>query len=278
MSASNALTQRYARYPALADLFRALRLVEKQGMGVDRMYREMIALGHRPPTILEDPGPRVRVRMAGGEPVVPVMNLVGGIQPAVRRRDVRVALIVYILLHESFVVPDQLAGVLQRSVGETAEALETAAECRVGDQPLLNRFKDVWVLSRGALGLIDSVPNRATLARRGVLTYRRPESAEHVAKHWLAVHDRFTTGDHAMLTGLTQAGALRQLERLERDGLLLRGSEMGRNAHFVAGPSMIPLGRHPAVTLEGQGDQHDGHAEAGDAVEDRAEGGQQGGR
>ncbi len=36
----NVLTQRYARYPALSDLFRALRLVEKQGVGVDRMYRK----------------------------------------------------------------------------------------------------------------------------------------------------------------------------------------------------------------------------------------------
>jgi predicted HTH transcriptional regulator len=61
------LTQRFARHPALADVFRALGLVEKQGLGVDRMYREMVALGHRPPVIVEDPGPRVRTRLVGGE-------------------------------------------------------------------------------------------------------------------------------------------------------------------------------------------------------------------
>lgn len=234
----NVLTERYARYPALADLLRALRLVEKQGLGVDRMYREMIALGHRPPTLVEEPGPRVRVRLAGGQPVVPVMNLVSGIQPPVRRRDVRVALIVWTLLHEPFVKPAHLTGVLQRTAAEAAEALETTAECRIGDQPLLERFKDVWVLSKAALALVDAAPGREVLRRRGVLSYRRPDSGEDVARRWLAVHDRYTTGDHAKLTGVSQAGALKQLERLEREGLLVRGAEMGRNAHFVAGPDL----------------------------------------
>ena len=75
VTAENVLTQRHARYPALADLCRALHLVEKQGLGVDRMYRDMVVLGHRPPMIVEEPGPRVRTRLAGGPPVVPVVNL-----------------------------------------------------------------------------------------------------------------------------------------------------------------------------------------------------------
>lgn len=52
VTAANVLTQRHARYPALADLCRALHLVEKQGLGVDRMYRDMVVLGHRPPLIV----------------------------------------------------------------------------------------------------------------------------------------------------------------------------------------------------------------------------------
>ena len=41
----------------LADLFRTLGLVEKQGLGVDRMYGEMVTPGRRPPLIVEDGGP-----------------------------------------------------------------------------------------------------------------------------------------------------------------------------------------------------------------------------
>ena len=55
---SNALTARYARSPALADLFRSVRLVEKQGLGIDRMVRELVSLGHRPPRLREQSGPR----------------------------------------------------------------------------------------------------------------------------------------------------------------------------------------------------------------------------
>lgn len=238
VSSNNLLTERFARYPALADLLRAMRLVEKQGLGVDRMYRDMIALGHRPPVIVEEAGPRVRVRLKGGQPVVPVMNLVSGIQPVVRQRDVRVALIVWTLLHEPFVVADDLTDVLQRSVPEVVEALDTAADCRIGDQPLLDRYKDVWVLSSAALRVGDTPRDRSLLRRRGVLTYRRPDNGEHVARRWLAVHDRYTSSDHAALTGMSHRGALDQLTRLEEDGIIERGEAMGRNAHFVARPSL----------------------------------------
>lgn len=235
----NLLTQRYARYPALSDLFRALRLVDKQGIGVDRMYREMIALGHRPPTITEQPGPRVRTRLVGGDPVVPVMALVSAIAPEYRRRDVRVAIIVYRLLHEPFLTVEGAAEALQSSTVDAAEALELAATATVHGQPLLTVYKDVWLLSRSALGEVERAGAVAsTLHRRGLLTYRRPEPsvAVDVVRRWLASHGRITSGDYAALTGLTQPGALKALDRMARDGLLARGDPHGRNAHYVLRP------------------------------------------
>ncbi|WP_333769320.1 DUF5635 domain-containing protein [Streptomyces sp. IBSBF 2435] len=240
MNAGNVLTQRYARYPALADLFRALHLVEKQGLGVDRMYRDMVSLGHRPPVLVEEEGPRVRVRLSGGRPVLPVMNLVMRIQPSIRQRDVRVALIVYTLLREPFVTAERLTEVLQRSAEEAAEGLEAAAECLVGEEPLLAHYKDVWTLSAQAVSAVETVADRDELKRRGVLLYIKPDItiAESAARKWLSDHDRYTSGDHAWLTGLTTTGARGQLERLERDGVLVRGEGAGRNSHFVAGPSL----------------------------------------
>ena len=49
-----------------------------------------------------------------------------------------------------------------------------------------------------------------------------------------------TSGDAAQLSGLTQTGARRQLERLEAEGIVVRGPGMGRMAHFVAGPAFRP--------------------------------------
>lgn len=257
ITADTVLTHRFARHPALADLLRALGLVEKQGLGVDRMYREMVTLGHRPPVIVEAPGPMVRVRLVGGQPVVPVIALAGRIEPAVRRRDVRVALIVDTLLREPFTTPQRMAKVLQRSTPEAAEALDTAAECRVDAQPLLSRFKDVWVLSPAALAIVEGAGPAAARKARGVLPYRRPDSPVDIVHAWLGVHDRITSGDQATLAGITQAGALNQLDRLANDGFLVRGEGRGRNAHFLPGPRLSRPGR----SLPVPNDLSDDHTE-----------------
>ena len=240
VTAENVLTQRHARYPALADLCRALHLVEKQGLGVDRMYRDMVVLGHRPPMIVEEPGPRVRTRLAGGPPVVPVVNLMSTVRPEPRQRDVRVTLIIHTLLHHPFTTAGRLTGILQREIPEVEEALETAADCLTGTEPLLVRYKDVWTLSWDAVSAAKRRTSYEDLHRRGVLTYMRPDInvAATIARDWLTDHERYTSGDHVNLTGLTYAGARGQLERLEQAGLLVRGPGSGRNAHFIAGPAL----------------------------------------
>lgn len=236
VTAANVLTQRYARYPALSDLFRALRLVDKQGIGVDRMYREMIVLGHRPPSITEQPGPRVRTRLVGGDPVVPVMALVGAIMPEHRRRDARVAIIIHRLLHEPFLTATDAADALQTSQADAVEALDLAASATVHATALITSYKDVWLLSAAAVAEVERAGEpAATLRRRGLLRYRRPDPADAVSvvRRWLASHDRITSGDYAALTGLTQPGALKTLDRMARDGLLERGDAHGRNAHYL---------------------------------------------
>ena len=261
----NALTSRYARSPALADLFRALRLVDEQGLGVDRMVRELVSLGHRPPRLREQPGPSVRVRLRGGEPVVPVLELVSRLQPAVRRRDVRVALVVHTLLSEPYVTAGLLEPVLQRGLEECQDAIFATADCRVEGAPLLVPYKQVWVLSPGALSIVEaSADRRRALQRRGLLDYRRPATAEGIVGRWLRDHPTLTTGDVAVLSGLSQGGALKQLERLEAQGVLDRGANLGRSAHFVAGTTFRPVAPPRELLSEG-GTLLPDHARTADA-------------
>ncbi len=91
VTSESVLSARYSRNPALADLARAMGLVERQGIGVDRMYREMVSLGHRPPTIRQEPGPQVRTRLVGGQPLPAVIASIGAVTPTERQRDLRVA-------------------------------------------------------------------------------------------------------------------------------------------------------------------------------------------
>lgn len=235
VTADNLLTQRFSRSPALADAALALGLVDKQGIGVDRMYREMVTLGHQPPGIVEEPGPRVRARLVGGAPVVPIMRLTTRLQPAARQRDVQVALVVHALLHSPFTTAEEMASVLQRSTRESAEALEIAAKCVLDAQPIVEPHKDVWVLSpTSRKAVLGAGADAAGLKRRGVLWYVAPTSDDvrAIVHRWFDGHDRITSGDFAVLSGMTTQGARGALDRLVGD-LLTRGDSSGRNAHYL---------------------------------------------
>ncbi|MFB9315775.1 DUF5635 domain-containing protein [Nocardioides plantarum] len=230
---TNILTQRYSRSPALADAVRALGLVDKQGFGVDRMYREMVSLGHRPPLLDEEPGPRVRAKLVGGQPVVPVMRLMNSIQPVIRRRDVQVALILHTLLHRPCATTRDIAQVLQVAPDDARQALETASRCVIDTEPIITPYKDVWTLSKRARRVVKRGTDEiASLRRSGVLWFLPPntDNAGDVITTWLDQHDRITSGDYAALTGLTTAGARGVLDRF--GDVLERGQDMGRNAHY----------------------------------------------
>lgn len=236
VTAANVLTQRFSRSPALADAVRALGLVDKQGVGVDRMYREMVVIGHRPPLLQEEPGPRVRVRLVGGRPVVPIMRLTSMIQPVPRQRDVQVALIVHTLLRTPFTTRQRMAIVLQRTEEEAAEALEIAYRCVVDGHSLITPLKSAWTLSKEARRMVGGQrTDRKMLQRQRVLWFVTPgaDEALEVVNQWFAVYDRITSGDYAALTGLTTTGARGALDRLVQEGRLIRGEAAGRNAHYL---------------------------------------------
>lgn len=240
VTSRSVLSARYSRNPAVADLARALGLVERQGVGVDRMYREMVALGHRPPTIIEEPGPRVRTRLVGGEPLTAVMSLMSAIEPVSRQRDLRVALAVHALLRDGFVAPPQLSTLLQVPVDEASEALELVEQCLVGGRPMIRpSTSGAWLPGTALVSRATADDTaRRTAQRRGLLRWWRPDAAgaQRLVRNWLAVTDRITTGDFAEITTFSPQAALQSLNRLAADGVLQRGPDTrGRLAHFVAG-------------------------------------------
>lgn len=233
---TNALTTRYARYPALADLFRALRLVDRQGVGVPRMYQTMLAGGHLSPVLEEIAGPRVRTTLPG-RPLAPVLaGLMGSIEPEPRRRDVRVAVVVNALLRRPYLSESQASEVLQLSRQAAVLALSSIEECRIGTTPVFRRFPEGWRLNgtiaaqaaRGAYGVVP--------ASRDLLWYRVGGSAtvRRVAQLWLAEHTQVTSGDIALLTGMAQPNVSTTLSSLaESADTVMRGPGRGRAAHFV---------------------------------------------
>jgi ATP-dependent DNA helicase RecG len=107
ITADTVLTQQYARHPALADLCRALDLVEKQGLGVDRRYREMVTLGQPATRDRRGAGPRVSGSAWWRPTRYPGDGAVQQDRTGLRRRDVGVALIVDHLLRQPFARPSE---------------------------------------------------------------------------------------------------------------------------------------------------------------------------
>ncbi|MFZ5871223.1 MAG: DUF5635 domain-containing protein [Actinomycetota bacterium] len=238
VNADNVLTTRHSRYPALADLFRALRLVDRQGVGVPRMYQTMLAEGHRAPLIEEVPGPRVRTTLTG-EPLLPVLaGVLARVDPPPRRRDVRVAVLLDALLRRPFLTRTSAGRVLQSSPARADLALDAVDSCTADGHPLTKRHADAWQLAP-ALASAALSGRYGMVPRSGELLWfrmqRSSDTVRRVALAWLDEHDKVSSGDVAALTGMAQPNASTILSGLAaaRDGIT-RGPGKGRNAHFVA--------------------------------------------
>ncbi|MDK8252521.1 hypothetical protein QP834_16135, partial [Enterococcus faecalis] len=70
-----------------------LRVAERQGIGVDRMVREMVRVGHPQPGIEEVAGPYVRTTLVGETLDEPWMAWLSQVQPRPLTRDVSAVLI-----------------------------------------------------------------------------------------------------------------------------------------------------------------------------------------
>lgn len=236
VTSSNVLTTRHSRYPALADLFRALRLVDRQGVGVPRMYQTMLAGGHQAPVIEEVAGPRVRTVLPG-RPLSPVLaGLLAVVEPSPRRRDVHVAVLINALLRRPFLTEVDVADVLQTSTESARLAMAAVEECHVGEVPLLARFSAGWRFDRriarnAARGTFGVVPKHGDLLwyrAGGAATVRR------AAEYWLARQDRVTSGDIADITGMAQPNASTALSNLAAShDVVKKGPGRGRASHFV---------------------------------------------
>lgn len=246
ISSANVLSNRHARYPALADLFRALSLVEKQGLGVDRMYTAMIPLGHRPPTIVETPGPHIVCTLAGGDPVAPVEALFASIRPLPRQRDMRVAVIVDLLLRRPFISVEDVMVALQTDADGAEAALRATVQCSVNGEALIERYAEAWLLAA-------EVRQRVLEARRqpwfaDVMGYvsTRLEDVQETVGRWCRAYGRVSTGDLMRLTSMSRGTAQKLLTMMAARGDLQRVGAGRSTAYRLADSASLSPSRQPA--------------------------------
>lgn len=209
ITTDNVLSNRAARYPALADLYWAIGFVDKQGVGVDRMYQSMIVLGHRPPIFEEVEGPFISVTLKGGKPVLPVMQLVSAIVPEPRQRDYRIAIILYLLMNRPFVTVKTVAQELQTSEESAQIAIEAATQTTVGGEPIIAPHGPTWILGESARTILEKVPEYLTT---------EPEVLRGVADLWFEEIGDLRTADLVALCGISRSTAKSFIDSLLSEG------------------------------------------------------------
>ncbi|MDD7542513.1 MAG: DUF5635 domain-containing protein [Mobiluncus porci] len=229
ITSANVLSNRAARYPALADLFRAIGLVDKQGIGVDRMYQAMITLGHRPPEIIEVSGPYVQTTLVGGKPVLPVMELVKKIVPEPRQRDVRIAIIFYGLFHSPFITIESLARDLQATEESAWNALAAATQTTIEGEPIVKRYREAWILGDSARKILKT--HQGDIFAPGRYLTTDQDSLFETASAWIETFNSITTGDLMTLSGVSRGTALKCLQDMESVGVV-RHAGSGRSVRY----------------------------------------------
>lgn len=179
--------------------------MDKQGVGVDRMYQAMIALGHRPPTIEEIAGPFVETTLVGGRPVLPVLELVSSIVPEARQDDYRIAIVLYLLFQRPFITIDVVARGLQSGKEAARNALEAARQTTVAGEPLIIAHDGVWLLGNACREILRKVePSPFSPVR-----YLSTNQAEltNAAMLWLSEVGDLATSDLMTMCGVSRGTA-----------------------------------------------------------------------
>lgn len=220
------------RYRSLAETMSSLRLAEREGIGVDRMIRDMLAIGRPAPEFYEVQGPYVRVSLAGGEPDHEMISFLDATEPKASYEDVDLLLIVEHLISRSWADDHSVAPVLQRSVTETGAALTRVEAVTSSGLPIIARMHGVPTDHPPAYRLSDHCRN--VLAHR-LRSNRTPDRREAVILDWARSRGRVSSTEVADLTGLTVVYAGKLLASLEDNGLLTgsRQNRIGRGFHYL---------------------------------------------
>ncbi len=219
------------RNPQLANAVRVLGLAEEAGVGVDRMYREMVSVGHEPP-IFEESSAEVRVSLLGGAPNTHLARFVATL-PAAEKDDADAMMILYTLLKKRTVSAKTLAGPLQKSETEVEAALRrVSAEPAAMLEPTRETLRNIHPNYR--------LREHAISALGPAVMYRRRTSDEYDRKIVQLVAEVGTINARLVKIALDlqAASVSRVLSDLVERQILSKTSDATRGPSVTYGPGL----------------------------------------
>lgn len=227
---SNIITHPSApRYKALAEALASLRLAEREGIGVDRMVRDMLALGFAEPEISEIQGPMVRVALVGGDPDTDTLMFLAYLEPPETASDLDALLLIDHMTRVGFVDASTATPILQRPPGESGTAIERLAGAMIDGQPVIRRVEGTPSGAPPAWRLTVHTADRLSHRTQQLTS---PDGRTRMIMHWARQRGRVSSTEVADLAGVTQTYAGQLLTALEEAGELEPGREHKRGRGF----------------------------------------------
>lgn len=219
------------RHRALTEAASRIRLVEREGIGVDRMYADLIALGRPGPVIREAGGPTVEVTLIGGDPDPAWIGLRQEL-PHDMAEDLNIMMALDHITRAGWASEATLAPVIQDHEAIARDALDRLNVARVQNRtvirPVAGRPEGLPATYR----LSDHARKLLGLRAGRTLT---PESRADLALAYAREGGRISSTEAADLLGISQAPAGEVLKQLATDGHLEPSSPTGggRGFHYL---------------------------------------------
>ncbi|MBA3876102.1 MAG: hypothetical protein C0498_04065 [Anaerolinea sp.] len=217
-------TRSVPRNPALAEAMRVLGLAEREGVGIDTIYRLMLRDGHAEPEIDERDG-EVVVRLSGGDPDLRLRAFFDDLaarQPGLKD-EVRVVIAIATLLRSPVLRAEALAAAAQSMQADADQTLD--ALVRAGALERLLDGSRAYRLTRTAR---DALGDRIMYRTRSAL-----DRHVDLVRAYLDTHADIGREDAMMLLDLGPTRATQVLAALETTGHLANtGARRGRSVRY----------------------------------------------
>lgn len=238
VTAANIITHpSQSRNRALTELLAAVRIAEREGIGVDRMVKEMVRVGHRSPEIEQIDGPFVRVSLVGDAADPAWMEWLAIIEPTGLTDDLNVLLLLRRLIDEGWVDVQTAAPILQLNDAETDGAIRRLMKAEIKGMAVARLVPGVpddampaWCLSLSARLALQSIDRSARMSRQW-------PSRDRIARSYARSRGRISTTELGGLLGASPTNVGGVLKDLEKTGVLRPSRENRRGPGFYYLPS-----------------------------------------
>lgn len=236
-----------SRNRALTELLRALRVAEREGIGVDRMVGDMVRFGHAQPSIREITGPFVRASLVADVRDEAWEVWLSELSPPGVANDLNVLLLLRHVVDERWFDASRARPLLQLDDLETRGAITRARAVTLGGHPVIAAVEGTPDGTDQPYRLGADADARLNDLARRIGQTRPTVSRRATAVSYARARGRISSTELASLAHTQRPNVTNVLKDLEEEGLLTSAfpSGRGRGFHYLWAGDLVFDGPGP---------------------------------